>query len=621
MSSNLIQLHNGTKSLGGKLLFEEVTFSINDGEHVGLIGANGSGKTTLFRILVGQESLDQGELIASRALRLGYLAQEDFGDSSKGVMEFISDGALTPEWELKKMALQMGINEVQLSQPLTQLSGGYQMRCKLVKLLGSQPNLLLLDEPTNYLDLETLLLLENFLLDYSGAFILISHDREFLRRVIDHVLEIDERNITKFSGGLDDYFEQKSALREQLSRTALSQEKKRQTIMDFANRFRAKATKARQVQARLKQLDRMEVITTKGIPITARIPIPEPERSCRDLIELSNTDVGYEPGHPILKNVQLLLQRGEHVAIVGVNGAGKSTLIKTLGGHLTPENGTYRLGEQVVLGYYAQHLTETLHSNETVLEAFQRAAHPTVLRQEIVDLAGALLFSGPDVQKRIGILSGGEKARVALGQILLKKCQLLLLDEPTNHLDFETVEALTLALMHFKGTLVVVSHDRSFIRRVANRIYEINNKHVSIYPGTYDEYVWSQQKGLFATSASGGSNPQAFVSAPAVQGKTQINFKEERKRLTSELKSKEKEFSRLEIEIEGLNSEMERLNNQIIESPIQDALECTAQLTLKQKSLEEKEQRWLTLVEEIESLKEKMSSLNSNNSLLDPSES
>ncbi len=491
---NLLQLNQGFKQYGMKVLFDNARFAVNEGEHVGVIGPNGAGKTTLFKILVGQETLDAGELITSKTLKVGYLEQESKEPLDKSAEEHLSETSITPVWELKQLGLELGLTEKHFGVPFHELSGGYRMRMKLLSLIGKEPNLMLLDEPTNFLDLESIMALETFLQGYKGAFLLISHDREFLKRTTDHTLEVEAGDITKFPGHIDDYFEQKAQMRTILEAQAANQEAKRKSIQDFVDRFGAKATKARQAQSRMKQLDKMEKIDIKDLPVRARIKIPPPSHTGKEALTMIETDLGYET-KTVISNLSLRIETGTHLGVVGFNGAGKSTLLKSLAGRIPVLKGERKLGYQVTLSYYAQHVAEDLDPNDTVFDSLQRVAHKDIKQQEILGIAGSLLFSGESVHKKVRVLSGGEKSRVALGQILLRRSPLLLMDEPTNHLDFDTVNALTEALRSYPGTVIVVSHDRSFIGRIATKILEIRDGHAEIYPGTYDDYLWSLEKG------------------------------------------------------------------------------------------------------------------------------
>jgi ATP-binding cassette subfamily F protein 3 len=436
------------------------------------------------------------------------------------------------------------------------------MRVKLLYLIGQEPNLLLLDEPTNFLDLETLLVLESFLQEYKGAFLLISHDREFLRRVTDHILEVEAGDIVKFAGNLDDYFEQKAMLAEVLQKQALSQAAKRKSIMDFVTRFGAKATKARQAQSRLKALEKMEVIEIKAAPTHSHIHIPPPSPTGKMILEVENADCGYGE-HVILKDVTLRLERGNHLGIVGLNGAGKSTLLKSLGEQIPFLKGSIKWGHQVSLSYFAQHTPEALNPEHTVIEALASLAHKEVVQQDVLNIAGSLLFSGDAVHKKIKVLSGGEKSRVALGQILLQKSPLLLLDEPTNHLDFDTVEALTTALEKYEGTIITVSHDRGFIGRVANKILEVNHGKLTLYPGTYDEYVWSLQKGYLAERTFDVPQTVSKVNTTE-EAQPKFNYKEERKRLDGLVKKAQKIIEDSDKKIQELSKKRDTLNESLI---------------------------------------------------------
>lgn len=561
MGITLIQLQNGAKGFGARKLFESASFAINEGEHVGVIGPNGAGKTTMFKILAGQESLDEGQVTRSQQLRLGYLEQEAEWDLDEIVEDYLANNCLKPLWDLKQLGLKLGLTEQHFRSRLTELSGGYRMRVKLLFLIGQEPNLLLLDEPTNFLDLETLLVFENFLQDFPGAFLMISHDREFLLRTTDHIVEVEAGDITKFPGNLDDYFEQKALLRDILQKQLMNQEAKKKSVMEFVTRFGAKATKAKQAQSKLRTLEKMEKIEIKDLPLRASIQIPEPVKTGKEILSLTGAECGY-PGRSILKNVDIRLERGKHLGIVGLNGAGKSTLLKTVGEQIPLLRGELKFGLNVTWAYFSQHSADQLNVNWTVLEALNHGAHPSVLQQEVLNIAGSLLFAGDAVQKKIKVLSGGEKSRVALGQILLKKAPLLLLDEPTNHLDFDTVEALTEALARYEGSIITVSHDRAFISRVANQILEVRNGSLLLYPGSYDEYVWSLQKGYLSELGSAANTQnQVKLSAGAAASSetTKFNYKEERKRLDTLIKKTQKEINDLEkklIELAKTQSEM-----------------------------------------------------------------
>lgn len=620
MADVLLQVHNGSKAFGSRTLFERASFAVNEGEHIGVIGPNGAGKTTLFRCLTLQDQLDSGQIIRSHSLRLGYLAQEEFLEPGLPVSQYWENICQMPLWDLKRLGQKMGLTDSHLSSPLAALSGGYRMRCKLIGLIGQQPNLLLLDEPTNYLDLESLLVLEEFLQSFDGAFLLISHDREFLRRTTDHTLEVEAGDFTKFNGHIDDYFEQKALLREQLSRQAMSQDAKRKTILQFAARFGAKATKARQVQSRLKRLDKMDSIELKPILVGASIPIAPPFRTGKTVLSAEDLCIGYGD-RTILSGIGLTLERADHVGIVGVNGAGKTSLLKVLAGVMAPLQGTLKSGHGVTTGYYAQHVAEELNLTDTVYEALMRKAHPDILPQQARDLAGALLFSGTDIEKKVKILSGGEKARVALGQILLKRSPLLILDEPTNHLDFHTVEALTQALQSYEGAVVIVSHDRSFIKRLAKKIIEIKDGKVLLYPGTYDEYVWSQRQGILSTPSL---QPKSTTDTIALHVRTSANNlnsanpgsenslghsfmpKEQRKKIEKEISAFEKEISLLQRKISSDEKRCIELTEALQTSSGSEAQAKMRELSDLGKQMSSLEEKWFSLIGQLEQAKENL---------------
>lgn len=588
-SPNLLQISNGKKAFGYQMIFDEVTFTINEGEHVGVIGPNGAGKSTLFKILIGEDTLDNGDIIRSKSLRLGYLSQHDLWSDHETGNDYLERYCTLPVWQAKAIGHHLQVSEEIFAKPIMSLSGGYRMRIKLIGLLGCDPNIMLLDEPTNYLDLETTLLLEQFLQNYEGAFLLISHDREVLRRTTDHILEVESGEVTKFAGNIDDYFEQKELLRSQLEATAQTQALKRKAVMDFVSKFGAKASKAKQAQSRLKSLEKMEVIEFKAVPVRASIRIPPPPHVGKSILKLQDADFGY-PSRTVLHNVSLEISRGDHVAVLGLNGVGKSTLLKGIAGTLAPLKGTRELGYQVELAIFNQHVVETLDPNHTVLESLEDVARYTSTPQEIRAMAGSLLFSNDAIKKKVKVLSGGEKSRLSLGRILLQKVSCLLLDEPTNHLDFETVEILTQALNAYKGTLIVVSHDRGFVRRVSKKILEVSKGKVLVYPGTYDEYVWSLQQRL--------ANEDVIEEEPVVEVKAEKPKKDNSK---NRLKTIDKKLQEMQSEIEKLEREISELNQKMIDGH-GNVTETTQHMARNATRIQEIEADWLKLTEEKENL-------------------
>ncbi len=596
---NLLQMNQANKQYGAKILFRDAGFSINQGEHVGVIGPNGAGKTTLFKIIVGQETLDSGQITKSNGLRIGYLEQESEWNVQESVENYLSTQTITPIWTLRQLGLSLGLSEALFSMKLADLSGGYRMRVKLLYLIGLEPDLMLLDEPTNFLDLESILALEKFLQDYKKSFLLISHDREFLRRTTEYTLEVEAEEINKFPGNIDDYFEQKAELQKVLAAQIQNQETKRKHLQDFIDRFGAKATKARQAQSRMKQLDKMEIIETKKIPPRARILLPPATATGKEILQIEQADLGYA-NKVILSNVQLRVEKNDKIGIVGFNGAGKSTLLKSIGERIPLLKGNLKWGHQVRLSYFAQHLTEDLHPEDTVLDSLQKKAHKDCVAQDILNIAGSLLFSGEAIHKKIKVLSGGEKTRVALGQILLQKSPLLLLDEPTNHLDFDTVNALAEALANFDGTIITVSHDRSFIRQVSQKIIEIKDGKAELYPGNYDEYVWSLEKGALSerasTTATAPQNPQSSVQ----NQEKKWNYKEETKRLNSEIKELERKILKTEELLHKLAQQIEEKNADLLKSQGLQAQEVAKSISALNDDIQKYEEILLTHMENLD---------------------
>jgi len=601
---NLLLLNNASKQYGSKILFNQARFAINDDEHVGVIGPNGAGKTTLFKILVGQETLDSGELIKASQLRIGYLEQESEWTLNQTSENYLAENCHKPIWDLKQIGRGLGLTEDHFQRHLSELSGGYRMRMKLLYLIGLEPDLMLLDEPTNFLDLESILALEVFLQNYKGAFLLISHDREFLRRTTEYTLEVEGEKITKFPGHIDDYFEQKEEVEKIKAQQAANLDAKRKSIQDFIDRFRAKATKARQAQSRMKQLEKMESIEIKALPVRSRIHLPTPVSTGKEVLTLTDADLGYGD-KVVLRQANLIIERGNRLGIVGFNGAGKSTLLKSLAGRIQLLRGDLKLGYRVELSYFAQHLTEDLALEDTVLEALQSKAYLDTTKQEILNIAGSLLFSGDDLHKKIKVLSGGEKTRVALGQILLQKKPLLLMDEPTNHLDFDTVYALAEALSHFEGTLIVVSHDRSFIKKVANKIIEIRDGQVEVYPGTYDDYLWSLEKGALKERYENATQ-QKIAQAPksTTELDKKFNYKDESKRLNSEIKELQRKISKTEEILFDGQKKIDAINALLLSTQGQEAQKLAIESAQISKSINETEDVLMEHLEQLD-LKEK----------------
>jgi ATP-binding cassette subfamily F protein 3 len=523
----VIQLEGVSKAYGDRLLFREVTWQLGGKERVGLVGPNGVGKTTLCRILAGLEAPDAGRVSRARDTTVGYLPQEAAGEARGSVLgealagfpevweierqlEEVSarlhlapDDALTArygdlqhrfevlggyrlETEARVVLTGLGFREAELARPLREFSGGWRMRAALARLLLRRPGVLLLDEPTNHLDLESLGWLEDYLQAYDGSVVVVSHDRYFLNRMVTAVAELSPAGLELHPGDYDDHLAQRTARQALLEARARNQAKRVAEIERFIERFRYKATKARQVQSRIKMLERMDRVEAEGAARGIRFAFPAPPRTGRHVVQLRGIVKAYGP-KVVYRGVDLALERGDRIALVGPNGAGKSTLLRILAGVLPPDAGERVLGAHVTTHYYAQHQLDALDPGRTVLEEIVAAA-PETDGTRLRTLLGTFLFSGEAVDKRVAVLSGGEKARVALARMLVRPAPLLCLDEPTNHLDLASRAVLEDALASFPGTMVFISHDRYFINRLATKVVEVRKGQLITHLGGYDDY-------------------------------------------------------------------------------------------------------------------------------------
>lgn len=608
----LLQLQNIQKSFGGKKILNGASVTIPEKQKIGVIGRNGAGKTTLLRIITGEEEADAGEIVESDELRIGYLSQEDPFRAGEGVLEFLVRISGKEEWECGRIAGRFQLKNELLVAKIEDLSGGYQMRVRLAAMLLAEPNLLLLDEPTNYLDLNTLLLLERFLREYSGGYLIVSHDREFLMNTCAQTLETDNGEIFLFPGRLEDYLEFKEERRAMLLRQNRNIEARRRQLESFVERFRAKASKAAQARSKEKQLGRLKKIEIDHPLRNVRIRMPAVKTRGRGTaLRAEGLSMGY-PSHMVAADIELDIRRGAHVAILGENGQGKSTLLKTLAGAIPPLDGEIRRGEERI-AYYAQHVYAALDENQDVFGYLGGAAAADVSRQEILNMAGSFLFRGDDVRLAIRVLSGGERARLSLAGLLLGKHSVLLMDEPTNHLDFETVEALGYALREYAGTVLFVSHDRTFVNLIATDIIEIRGGAVSHYPGSYEEYVFGigqrleeepEESGRPQTRSTNVSERQSEQYSEQQPVKKAHQLKKE---LKSDLNRNRKLLTELEGRLEDLEREKDEILAHITENPDDYSRERNERLAEITQLVAVTEERWLELQHELERLENLMS--------------
>jgi len=555
----MIQLSSAGKRFGGKILFEELDWLITPRDRVGLVGANGTGKSTLLKVLAGLETLDYGAMTVMKGTTAGYLPQDGLNLSGRTVFQecmSVFDEVRDMEREMESLTERMAevdhtsaeyeqiadryhhlqgqfaahdgyALEAQVGTVLTGLgfrkedwgrhteefSGGWQMRVAMAKLLLQKPNLLLLDEPTNHLDLEARNWLEEYLAEYPYAYVVISHDRYFLDVTVSKTADIWNRRITFYTGNYEQFLKQKAERKDQLVAAYRNQRDRIEQIEAFVNRFRYQATKARQVQSRIKELERIERIEIPPEEKTIHFSFPQPKASGRTVAEFKEVAKNYGEKQ-VFRDVSFVIDRGDRVALVGVNGAGKSTLIKLLAGIEPATAGELRLGHNVEADYFAQDQYKELDPEARMLDDLWNLA-PTHSQTQLRSLLGAFLFSEDDVFKRLGVLSGGERNRYALARMLLRPSNFLLLDEPTNHLDMRAKDMLLESLEQYTGTVVFVSHDRYFIDQLATRVFEIGEGEVRVFPGNYEDYLWRKQN---RSEAPAVEQPIPAASLPGGNG-------------------------------------------------------------------------------------------------------
>src|SRR3954447_5284891 len=489
----MLTISQVTKAFGGRTLFEDAPLQVNRGDRVGLVGPNGAGKSTLFSLILGEALPDDGKVSLEKSASVGFLPQENAPVGDETVLKLAcGDYDEHNDWDIEPKAKRilhgLAFRESDFERPARTLSGGWVMRAHLARLLVQEPDLLLLDEPTNHLDLESLVWFQEYLKSYAGAILIISHDREFLNQLVGSIVEISRRQLMRYRGNWDSYIEQKAAREEQHAAAYKNQQKEIASLQQFADRFRAKASKASQAQSKLKQIERMEKIDAPlANEKTVHFRFPQPPRSGHRVITLKDVDHAYGD-LVVYRGLNFEAERGQRTVLVGPNGAGKSTLLKLLAGVLPVQTGERELGHNVKVGYFSQYRVDMLEPAMTVLDTARDMPNP-VSEQVARTVLGSFLFRGDDVFKPTAVLSGGEKTRLALVKLLLNPPNLLLMDEPTTHLDVGSIDALVGALAQYEGTLIFISHDVYFIRAIAKTVLHINAGKLTPYAGDYNYYL------------------------------------------------------------------------------------------------------------------------------------
>ncbi len=560
----MLQLADAGKRFGHKLLFEHANWLITGNERTALVGANGTGKSTLMKVLAGLDTLDYGGLQRVRGTSIGYLPQDGLTLAGRSVFaECLSvfDQLHAMERELETLSAQLseidpaseeyaaaaerysslssrfhahdgyaldaqvgavlgglGFSKTDWTRQTEEFSGGWQMRIALAKLLLAKPDLLLLDEPTNHLDLETRNWLETYLRTYAKGFILISHDRYFIDTTVTKIVEVWNKALHTYTGNYAKYEQQRAERRQKLEAAYRNQREQIEHLEAFINRFRAQATKAKQVQSRIKELEKIERIVIPEEESAIHFSFPQPQPSGRTVVEVQGLKKYYGE-KKVLEGVDFTIERGDRIALVGANGAGKSTLVRLLSGQEPPTAGTLRLGHNVLPEFFAQDQYKILDPAARMLDDISGIA-PRVADAELRGLLGCFLFTGDDVFKPLGVLSGGERNRYALAKILVSPANFLLLDEPTNHLDIRAKDVLLDAVKHFQGTVIFVSHDRYFIDGTATRVFEVEQGRVHVYPGNYEDYLYRKEKADRAEEPAGGNGMLPAAAPLPVAAKT-----------------------------------------------------------------------------------------------------
>ena len=584
----LFQIRNAYKSYGDQVLLDNAEATIIDDVKVGFVGRNGAGKSTLLRVLLGDEELDSGEVIAHPRLRVGYLRQHDPFNAGESALDFLMRDSDQPDWKCGEVAGQFEIKGEYLNGPVSALSGGWQTRVKLAALLLHEPNLLLLDEPTNFLDLRTQILLEHFLKSFRQACLIVSHDRAFLKATCSHTLDLTRGKLTMYPGKIAEFLSYQQERREQAMRENQATITKQKQLEKFIAKNKAGANTASQARSKEKQLARLTLndIATDEKTAYIQAPIVNPRQGA--VLRCEDLSIGY-PDHQVATNIQVEIEHQQRTAIVGDNGQGKTTLLRTIVGSLEPLSGSVRWGHGTEIGTYAQHVYSTLPENDTVLEHLEYQAVKGTTDQQILAVAGSLLFRDEHVKKKIKVLSGGERARLCMAGLLLGNYNVLVMDEPGNHLDVETVEALAEALLRYKGTVIFTSHDRHFMKRIATSIVEVRDGCAKNYLGDYDAYLYMVNREIDEGDRDANKGKMSKAPGGKASSKKSNSAPNSDRKIQKKIKTIERKIARLDDERKALNEKM------LTETDPEEAMNLHNQITAIAKELEEAEEAWLEL--------------------------
>ncbi len=645
----MIDLSNISLQFGGNYLFENINFKINSGDKISLVGANGTGKSSLLKIIYGTLHPESGKVFKQKNINIGYLPQENVTHKDKSLlqealsalsgivelrnkeseitlllgqnpdedsrMDLINQlgevhhkleelDSYTAESKVKKILLGLGFTEYDFERMTNEFSGGWQMRIALAKILISQNDLLLMDEPTNHLDIDSLEWLIDFLKNYQGALLIVSHDKHFINEVTNKTLEIYLNKFFRYNGNYDAYLKYKEERDKLVENQFIQQQKKIKETEKFIERFRYKATKAKQVQSRIKQLEKIDLIELPENKSEINIKFPEPPQSGKINIELNSISKSYGE-KKIFENVNFKVNKGDKIAFVGSNGAGKTTLAKIIAGEITFNSGNRIIGHNTIISYYAQDVADNLNPDIDILEAIENISAEKTIGQ-LRSLLGAFLFSADDVFKKIGVLSGGEKSRVALAKILLTKSNFIILDEPTNHLDMSSKDVLLKALQNFSGSLILVSHDIDFLKPLVNKVVEIKNGQIREYPGGIEYYLQKREEYLQKEQFS--KKPEKDTSNRKDQKRYEAELRQKKYNATRDLTTKIKNLEKSITILEKRDKELKDiLADPAVFNDHEAAKEKTIEYNNLQKKLEQALNEWETLSKKLHEIEQHFS--------------